>query len=281
MAISAAVPVPHLPALVESVDGLMHQVVLVAGHGWRYLAEGIESSEPLPQPGHDRHAGASTQHARAGANGLPAAGLPIVRARQVHPGRRGERAALAKHTVNDPGAVSMVKECVAQADRAALRNAVISISLRRQDLTPVLPQVRIPTFFLTGTEHSGWTPDQARVACQLLPAGAGPQSPTRRTCRLWRPGRRRLGLFGTSGSPRRRCPLRRPESVDCDRLPLDVPGADRLPRRGSTKDRDFDLGGGRSGPDADRAGTARSVMTRGPSDGGFVRCRDVDRRGRA
>lgn len=72
---------------------------------------------------------------------------------------------------SDPGAVSMVKQCVAGADRAGLRNAVISISLRRQDLTPVLPRVRVPTFFLTGSEHSGWTPDQARVACQLLPNG--------------------------------------------------------------------------------------------------------------
>lgn len=44
---SAAVPVPHLPALVESVDGLMHQVLRVAGHGWRYLPEGVEPSDAV------------------------------------------------------------------------------------------------------------------------------------------------------------------------------------------------------------------------------------------
>ncbi len=53
-----------------------------------------------------------------------------------------------------------------------LANAVVSISLRRPDLAPSLPQVKVPTLFITGTEHPDWSPEQATAASRLLPDGS-------------------------------------------------------------------------------------------------------------
>jgi pimeloyl-ACP methyl ester carboxylesterase len=72
----------------------------------------------------------------------------------------------------DPGAVHLTRECFSNADRAMLSNAIVSISLRRRDLTPLLSQVQAPTLFITGADHPDWTPDQARKASQMLPQGA-------------------------------------------------------------------------------------------------------------
>ncbi|HET7388214.1 MAG TPA: alpha/beta hydrolase [Nocardioidaceae bacterium] len=69
----------------------------------------------------------------------------------------------------DPDAVALVKRCLSKADPAALRNAVVSISIRRPDLSEELPHVSAPTLLVTGTDHEGWTPAQARTACALLP----------------------------------------------------------------------------------------------------------------
>jgi hypothetical protein len=52
-----------------------------------------------------------------------------------------------------------------------LRNAVISISLRREDLTGVLPEIATPTLMVTGSDHDGFTPAQAEAAARLMPAG--------------------------------------------------------------------------------------------------------------
>ncbi len=71
---------------------------------------------------------------------------------------------------NDPAAVALTRDSFVKA--GGLANAVASISLRRPDLTPLLPKVQVPTLFLTGTEHADWTPDQARAASQLLPDGS-------------------------------------------------------------------------------------------------------------
>ncbi len=72
----------------------------------------------------------------------------------------------------DPAAIGMVKDCLIQADRGGLSNAVVSISLERLDLTKRLPQVSVPTLFVTGRDHKGWTPAQAAAASELLKDGS-------------------------------------------------------------------------------------------------------------
>jgi pimeloyl-ACP methyl ester carboxylesterase len=53
----------------------------------------------------------------------------------------------------DPAAVRRVRDCLVHADRAKLSNAVVSISLRRPDLSQFLRRVSAPTLFITGTDH--------------------------------------------------------------------------------------------------------------------------------
>ena len=72
----------------------------------------------------------------------------------------------------DPAAVRMVRDCLVHADRARLGNAVVSISLRRPDLSRFLRRVSAPTLFITGTDHQGWTPVQAEAFSELLPDGS-------------------------------------------------------------------------------------------------------------
>jgi pimeloyl-ACP methyl ester carboxylesterase len=72
----------------------------------------------------------------------------------------------------DRAAIELVEDCLANADRRALRNAVVSISLRRPDLSARLPHVSVPTLFITGSDHDGWTPQQAASASHLLPHGS-------------------------------------------------------------------------------------------------------------
>ncbi len=68
-----------------------------------------------------------------------------------------------------PDATAYVERCLTEAERAALRNAVVSISLHRQDLAPELPRISAPTLVVTGSDHQGWTPEQARAACTVIP----------------------------------------------------------------------------------------------------------------
>jgi pimeloyl-ACP methyl ester carboxylesterase len=77
-----------------------------------------------------------------------------------------------KTRAEDPEAVAMLRDCLVNADRIGLANAVHSISLRREDLAGMLPGVSAPTLFITGTEHSGWTPRQATEYSKLLPNGS-------------------------------------------------------------------------------------------------------------
>jgi pimeloyl-ACP methyl ester carboxylesterase len=72
----------------------------------------------------------------------------------------------------DPEAARLVVDCLRSMNRVALVNAVVSISLRRPDLTPQLAQIRCPTLFVTGSDHTGWTPEQAQAAGRLLADGA-------------------------------------------------------------------------------------------------------------
>jgi pimeloyl-ACP methyl ester carboxylesterase len=72
----------------------------------------------------------------------------------------------------DPETGRLVAECLRTMNRAGLVNAVVSISLRRPDLTPRLSQISCPTLFVTGSDHTGWTPEQAHAASRLLADGA-------------------------------------------------------------------------------------------------------------
>jgi pimeloyl-ACP methyl ester carboxylesterase len=79
---------------------------------------------------------------------------------------------LSAHTrAQDPGAVELVRDSLRRADRRMLRNAVISISLRREDLTAVLPGIAVPTLLITGSDHAGFTPPQIEAAGRLLRNG--------------------------------------------------------------------------------------------------------------
>lgn len=79
---------------------------------------------------------------------------------------------LSPHTIErDPDAVALVRDCLRGADRRMLRNAIVSISMRRPDFAAVLPRIRQPVLIVTGADHHGFTPKQARKAAGLLPHG--------------------------------------------------------------------------------------------------------------
>ena len=71
----------------------------------------------------------------------------------------------------DKEAVALVHDCLRRADRRMLRNAIVSISIRRPDLADQLVRVRQPVLIVTGVDHHGFTPDQAREAVGLLARG--------------------------------------------------------------------------------------------------------------
>jgi pimeloyl-ACP methyl ester carboxylesterase len=77
---------------------------------------------------------------------------------------------LSPHTrAHDPGAVRLVHDCLRGADPDMLRTAVRSISLDRNNLSDQLRHVTAPTLIVTGTDHHGFTADQARTAASLAP----------------------------------------------------------------------------------------------------------------
>ena len=78
----------------------------------------------------------------------------------------------ARTRAQDPAAVALVEDSLVHADRGALRNAVVSISLWRPDLTQRLPEISVPSLFVTGSDHKGWTPQQAAAASKVLPRGS-------------------------------------------------------------------------------------------------------------
>ncbi len=73
---------------------------------------------------------------------------------------------------NDPEAVALVLDCLRTMERRALANAMVSISLGCPDLTPRLAAIRCPTRFVTGSDHSEWTSDQAEAKSRLLATGS-------------------------------------------------------------------------------------------------------------
>ncbi|HEX6888442.1 MAG TPA: alpha/beta hydrolase [Candidatus Nanopelagicales bacterium] len=79
---------------------------------------------------------------------------------------------LSGHTrSHDPEAVALVGECLRRAEPHMLRNAVASVSLHRTDQTPYLRRIEQPTMLVTGAEHHGYLPEQARAAAGLLRRG--------------------------------------------------------------------------------------------------------------
>lgn len=72
---------------------------------------------------------------------------------------------------HDTDAVALVHDCLHRADPRRLRNAVVSMSIRRPDLTDHLKRVRQPTLIVTGADHKGFTPEQARDVVAVLPQG--------------------------------------------------------------------------------------------------------------
>jgi pimeloyl-ACP methyl ester carboxylesterase len=71
----------------------------------------------------------------------------------------------------DPEAVALLRGSVAGADPRMLRNAVVSISLHRVDISALLADVAVPTLMITGEQHSGFTPPQAEEAASRLRDG--------------------------------------------------------------------------------------------------------------
>jgi pimeloyl-ACP methyl ester carboxylesterase len=77
----------------------------------------------------------------------------------------------ARTRAADPEAVELVRDCLVRADPRMLRNAIASVSLRRTDLSDSLRRLTQPTLIVTGADHHGFTPEQARAAAGLLPHG--------------------------------------------------------------------------------------------------------------
>jgi pimeloyl-ACP methyl ester carboxylesterase len=78
----------------------------------------------------------------------------------------------ARTRAQDPAAVALLEDSLIQANRGALSNAVWSISLSRSDLTQRLAGISVPTLFVTGSDHKGWTPAQAVAASTMLHQGS-------------------------------------------------------------------------------------------------------------
>ncbi len=81
-------------------------------------------------------------------------------------------ALLSAHTrAHDLEAVELVRDSLRHANRRMVRNAVVSISLDREDLTDVLPEIAAPTLLITGSDHAGFTSAQAEAAAGLTRNG--------------------------------------------------------------------------------------------------------------
>ena len=73
---------------------------------------------------------------------------------------------------SDPDAVALVADCLQTMERRALANAMVSISIRRPDLTVRLASIRCPTLFVTGSDHPEWTAEQAVAMSRLVADGS-------------------------------------------------------------------------------------------------------------
>jgi len=72
----------------------------------------------------------------------------------------------------DAEAVALVIDGLRTMQRRHLANAMVSISLRRPDLSPRLAAIRCPTVFVTGSDHPQWTGAQAEATSRQLAVGS-------------------------------------------------------------------------------------------------------------
>jgi pimeloyl-ACP methyl ester carboxylesterase len=57
------------------------------------------------------------------------------------------------------------------ADRRGMSQAILSVSVRRPDLTHLLPDVEAPTLMAACHDDPGWSYDQATAAVAKMPNG--------------------------------------------------------------------------------------------------------------
>jgi len=62
-----------------------------------------------------------------------------------------------------------VRSCIRDAPMGGIRQAVSSISLHREDLTPQLPRVTVPTLFVAGGDDTIWPAEAARLQAAEIP----------------------------------------------------------------------------------------------------------------
>lgn len=74
----------------------------------------------------------------------------------------------------DPAAGRVVIEAFRRADRAGMRTAIESISLRRPDLTDRLGEIKVPTLMVTGRDDPMCTPLDTAAWAALIPGGNRP-----------------------------------------------------------------------------------------------------------
>ena len=72
----------------------------------------------------------------------------------------------------DPDAAALVDGAFRRASRRGMYGAIQSMSLRRPDLTPLLPTITTPVLICTAADDPYWTPADAASAAGLLPNGA-------------------------------------------------------------------------------------------------------------
>jgi len=69
----------------------------------------------------------------------------------------------------NPEDAQVVADAFKRADRSGMARAMRCISLRRADLTPMLPQVTVPTLMIAAEDDPLWRPEHARAAVRAMP----------------------------------------------------------------------------------------------------------------
>jgi pimeloyl-ACP methyl ester carboxylesterase len=72
----------------------------------------------------------------------------------------------------DPEAAALVGGAFRRATRRGMSGAIGSVSLRRPDLTPLLPSITTPVLICAAADDPNWTPADAASAAGRLPNGA-------------------------------------------------------------------------------------------------------------
>jgi len=72
----------------------------------------------------------------------------------------------------DPDAAALIGGAFRRASRRGMSGAIQSVSLRRPDLTPLLPTITTPVLICAAADDPYWTPADAARAAVRLPNGA-------------------------------------------------------------------------------------------------------------